>query len=341
MPFTLLLPGALLPAGLAAELQRHAQAPALQRMLARGTVRRTVHDPFAARCTAAEAWLAQAFGLGSALPRAHCLAWAADAATAALAAGPLWCAELGHLHLATDHLVLADPHHAAPRPGESQALLDSARPLLEEAGIGIRQPEARLWFLQLPADWELRTATPDCARGRNVEAWMPTGSHAGAWRRVLNGVQMAWHAHPVNEARMQEGLPPINSIWLHGGTAGTPRTAFAAAAGGDDALHGLARWAGMPHAPALPAEPAEGLLAVDDRLLQAGAREDWGAWLEAMQDIDRKLLQPALSRSSQLGGVHLVLAGEAEWLSVQTRASDAWLFWRRGPGWNALAEQAA
>lgn len=42
----------------------------------------------------------------------------------------------------------------------------------------------------------------------------PAGQQA---RRLLNLIQMAWHEHPVNEARQLQGQPAINALWLHGG----------------------------------------------------------------------------------------------------------------------------
>lgn len=39
------------------------------------------------------------------------------------------------------------------------------------------------------------------------------------WYKLLNEMQMFLHQHPVNQARQQRGLLPINSLWFWGGGA--------------------------------------------------------------------------------------------------------------------------
>jgi hypothetical protein len=39
---------------------------------------------------------------------------------------------------------------------------------------------------------------------------------AKKWRQMQNEIQMIWHDHPVNAARMERGELPINSVWLQG-----------------------------------------------------------------------------------------------------------------------------
>jgi len=76
-----------------------------------------------------------------------------------------------------------------------------------------------------PMHWLLSTDTgkldlQGCAlamaEGLNVEQYLAQGSAAKIWRRVLNEIQMIWYEHPVNAARAQEGLLPVNALWLGG-----------------------------------------------------------------------------------------------------------------------------
>jgi hypothetical protein len=47
--------------------------------------------------------------------------------------------------------------------------------------------------------------------------WWPTDDAWRPWRKLVNELQMLWHTDPINEARMQAGLAPINGLWLYGG----------------------------------------------------------------------------------------------------------------------------
>ena len=47
--------------------------------------------------------------------------------------------------------------------------------------------------------------------------YMPTGKDADRYRNLVSEVEMALHEHDVNLRRVEEGLQPINCLWLWGG----------------------------------------------------------------------------------------------------------------------------
>jgi hypothetical protein len=55
------------------------------------------------------------------------------------------------------------------------------------------------------------------AIGGSMLVQLPTGADAPAWRARLNEAQMLLHAHPVNAAREENGLPAVASVWWWGG----------------------------------------------------------------------------------------------------------------------------
>lgn len=334
MPTTLLLPGALLPPALAADLARTAGTPHLHRILSRGASETVAADPFSLHCTPDEAWLAARLGLEPPFPQAACAAHAVlDATTQAV-----WAADLCHLRLATDHLVLTELGDAAPAPDEAAALRASAEPVLADEGVEILAARSDRWFLRLPAHWDIRSFTPACALGRNVDAWMPQGRDARAWRRVLNALQMDWHAHPVNAEREARGLPTVNSVWLHGGPAvRPPRPAYARVVGPAPWLRGLAAWMGAGHAESGPLAP--GTLLVDTTPQAAVEAEDWYGWQAALRTLDEAILGPALAALPAGEALEVVLTGEANWRVVRYTRRDAMRFWRR-PAWDRVAEPA-
>ncbi len=52
---------------------------------------------------------------------------------------------------------------------------------------------------------------------REPGEFMPTGEHTVMHRGILSEIEMALHEHEVNLRREEEGLPPVNSLWLWGG----------------------------------------------------------------------------------------------------------------------------
>src|SRR5690606_38216705 len=117
------------------------------------------------------------------------------------------------------------------------------------------------WRLSLPEGLAPPTVSPAAVAVLPLRDWWSQDPAMRPWRRLLNEIQMAWHEHPVNEARVARGVPPVNALWLYGGARAWPAT------------------------PAAPAEVATEL----DAPHRAG---DWAAWLEALAELDRHRLRP-------------------------------------------------
>lgn len=71
----------------------------------------------------------------------------------------------------------------------------------------------------LRADRPLATATlsSDLIDGQQPDAYMPAGDAAAHYLRLCSEVEMALHDHEVNRHREEQGLPPVNGLWLWGG----------------------------------------------------------------------------------------------------------------------------
>ena len=48
-------------------------------------------------------------------------------------------------------------------------------------------------------------------------AYMPTGEESGTYRSLTSEVEMCLHDHEVNLRRQNDGLQPVNGLWLWGG----------------------------------------------------------------------------------------------------------------------------
>lgn len=277
----IVIPGALPALPVAAELAkllpRH--APTLHRWLQTGAARVQAHDIRAQGCTAFEAWQLRRAGY---TPEPGLLP---GAGLGPLLAGgqhngaPVWLAELVHLALGTDQATLLDPAQMDLREAETAALLDTARPLFDDSGFAVEPLSATRWRLRLPDDMRPQTASPLAVAGKRLNEWWRQDTATRPWRRLLNEIQMAWHEHPVNEARAARGLPPVNALWLYGG--GTPWTV----------------------APAGPAQIITDL----DAPHRAG---DWAAWLDALPGLEARLQPLAGPKGLPQAPADLLLLGD-------------------------------
>ena len=173
----------------------------------------------------------------------------------------------------------------------------------------------------------------------SVAESLPAGEGAPALRRLGAEIEMWLHGHAVNDERGRRGAPPVASLWVWGGgaapvacAAAAPETA-AAAFGCDAYVRGLWRLAGAETRPmpvdwaAVIGEPgAQRALGVVEVAELLHANSSW-TLADAVADIDRRLLSPALAalHRGELDRL-LLLANDR---SLTLRAANRWRLWRR------------
>jgi hypothetical protein len=81
--------------------------------------------------------------------------------------------------------------------------------------FGSSHPER--WTIALERPLEFAFPPLHKALGVDVAEVLPEHPEALRWRRILNEIQMALHACPVNVKRRGEGRQEINSVWFWGG----------------------------------------------------------------------------------------------------------------------------
>lgn len=128
--------------------------------------------------------------------------------------------ELVHLHATRDHIVLMDPTLLSIQADEEQALRNSVTDTLDHYLGSHGEFFNSRWIYPAGDFLELQTHSPSLVSGLNMDIWMPKDTStlgiAKKWRQLQNEIQMIWHDHPVNEARLERGELPINSVWLYG-----------------------------------------------------------------------------------------------------------------------------
>lgn len=332
MTWTIVLPGALVPAPWAPDVLAQARAPRLAQRL-----RRALPAADAPNSADSElphvAALWRAFGgTGEAVTAPY--AWQACTGQAPEPGLVLWHCNPVHFQFARDDLLVT------PLAAHEALAADEAATLGALAEAAVREHDARLlrpapmdWWLVPDAPWSIESRSLAVARGASVRAQWPRGRDAARWRRLLTDVQMRWHEHPVNLAREARGLPAVNALWLHGGGAWhpLPRLPFDALLDDDLALRGWMLASGCaPHALHGPdARPTvRRALALVGDLLAAQQLGAWGAWLERLAALDARLDGLLAHALAQAGAVELWLCGAQRIRRLTLRAGDPWRLWR-------------
>lgn len=340
---TVVLPFALPPAELAGDLIRVLDTPALATLLSHNKCLQSTDFDSPSRVLPHESWLAHTLGLGDAqtangVPLATAAMHGYNL-TAPAQQGHWFIVQPSHLQLARTHLLLADARTLTLNEAESRALFDAARPSFEQSGGELLYAAPELWFWRADAWASLDTASPDAAVTQNVSDWMPEGDAARACRKLQNEVQMAWHEHPVNQAREMRGAPVMNACWVWAGASAMQRSLPPlAVAGGPDWLQALTEpdWR-QPDVERLLAAPRP--LIVPD-LIQPAQAGEWSVWIDRLHAIEQQWLAPLLQglRDGRIDQLELVLNDRERTLSSTSNRLALRKFWRKRT-LNALIKQ--
>lgn len=188
-----------------------------------------------------------------------------------------------HCDVGSDQIIAMDPDDLGLDAASSQAFFEALLPLFpEDEGWTCRHLGPGQWFVAHEKLAGLETASLDRVIHRNVDAWLPEPRQL---LRLQMEAQMTLHEHPLNTAREQAGLRPVNSVWIWGC--------------GSAAGHRLPP--GMEMA---------------DQLRAPWITGDWTAWAEAWRALDAQRIAPLLPALAA-GSATLSLAGERQALTLR------------------------
>ncbi|VAW45645.1 hypothetical protein MNBD_GAMMA04-874 [hydrothermal vent metagenome] len=115
-----------------------------------------------------------------------------------------------------DSLVLIPSNDLAITEEESKALLQAFNNHFEQDRVQLEFASAQHWYLRMALPVDLQTHSIESLAYQPVDGRYPTGNAATYWRKMINETQMLFFTHPVNEARREQCMPEINSIWVWG-----------------------------------------------------------------------------------------------------------------------------
>ena len=100
---------------------------------------------------------------------------------------------------------------------ERDEIENTVRSVLLEEGMDFGSSHPERWTIALERPLDFTFPPLHKALGVDVAEVLPEHPEALHWRRILNEIQMALHACPVNVKRRGEGRQEINSVWFWGG----------------------------------------------------------------------------------------------------------------------------
>jgi len=320
-----LIPHLFPPSRLLENATQGLRLPALETLLARGTIRSCPQEGVeAALCEAMsiprqQDWPLAPITLEADGKPAEAAHW--------LRADPV------HLGLMRDRIVLTDNRMLNLAPQEASALATAIGQHFGEAFNPIPLHPQR-WYVPFAKPPRLTTHPPSVARGQGIEPLMPRGDDAMHFRTLLNELQMLLFTHPVNQAREARGELPVNSVWLWGGgTKPAEPTVRMTIYARDSEARALGTFCRVPvlsppsHLEKTMLE-AEGVTLLDE-LSQAGECDDAYGWRDALRGLEKDWFVPLHGSLRAVGPAGLCLMDPVNGKALHLQRRDAWKIWKR------------
>ncbi len=221
-----------------------------------------------------------------------------------------------HWTMGREHATMTDPAALGMMPEQSQTLLAAMQPYFETEGITLHYAAPERWLADGEIFRQLATASLDRVLGRNVDPWLPgsnrpAGRSAGPpqarpapsggsalhevksvgaiLRRLQNEMQMLLYTHPLNDARSEQRLRPVNSFWISGTGALSE-----------------------------PIPTLQAPVIVPRTLAQAAFTDDWTAYAQAWTQLDEGEIANLLAQQNAGQTVRLSLCGEGNAQTFET-----------------------
>jgi hypothetical protein len=285
----------------------------LERVLARADASTAVSD-----------WRADAFRViaapTSAMPGVGAAALfaergAVNAASVFIATPVHYVAEMNNVRLPADGIL-------SLRQAEAETLAADFDFVWKDADIRLIAGRCASLFCVVDRPTPATTCDPEDVLDRHIENHLPMGAGSPRLRQLMSEIEMWLFEHAVNRARLSDGVPAVNGLWLWGGgpalTSLPPVDGWTA---GDDMFF-RSFAARSAHA---SAEPSPGVAVIT---AQPGT-DEW-------RDVESRWLEPSLGELASGRIARLDLSAGSRCVSISARSR--FRFWRRHrPWWESLA----
>jgi len=124
-----------------------------------------------------------------------------------------------HIRAEPDHALVHSAHALNLSHSEAEALLQTLNQHFKEDAIEFLAGNDNRWYITGVDGSQLNTQPLSRVADRNMTSFIDAGQQPQVWRQLITEIQMILHEHPVNLARADKNLLPINSVWCWGGHA--------------------------------------------------------------------------------------------------------------------------
>ena len=211
------------------------------------------------------------------------------------------CADPVYLRADIQQLYLFDSSQLNIQQQEAEVLVDLFNNHFDSEGFVLEPSTSDQWHLRLKRSQPIKTHSMWVVRGKDVNAYLPTGQHAMYWQRLLNEAQMLFHDVEPNKSRQTRGELPVNSLWFYG--AGTlpklDNTHWTTVWANDSLARSLAQLTGVASQPVperletlFSAGIAGPQLICIDALAAPSSYDDFHTWNVLMQQLEQSWFRP-------------------------------------------------
>ncbi|MGL4234021.1 MAG: hypothetical protein ACRDAM_21790 [Casimicrobium sp.] len=121
-----------------------------------------------------------------------------------------------HATLGLTDLTPLNPAQLQLSDDDSRALCEACDAHLREDGVRFEFVNANEWRVTTQREIKVLAERPDWIIGESMRPNLPRGEDGRMVERWMNELQMLLFNHPVNAARAERRLPPVNVVWLWG-----------------------------------------------------------------------------------------------------------------------------
>lgn len=175
---------------------------------------------------------------------------------------PIYLMELTYVEIGQHHASLYTADELTITSEEANALFESSLEVFANSPYRLIQHDKHVALMDMGEDFDIPLLSPALLATGHLNDWHQLGDLAHPLRNVLSELQMIWYNHPINQARQERGLKPINSAWIYGGAC--MNDIHQTSAADEKIIHSLA---------------------------SAHLHQDWGQWITELSLLDTQLTQ--------------------------------------------------
>jgi len=242
--------------------------------------------------------------------------------------GKHWlCADPVYIHPDRSQALLYAHEELEIQFAEAKALADLINQHFKDEPWQLHVGSSHRWYIRLDKAFDLTTKPLRHIKGLNVFEHLPAGNDSRYWQQCMNEVQMLLHSCEINQQREEQGIIPINSLWLwgYGSLEEYENLPWNHIYSDDAVLNGLGLFGGsvidrLPASADNVVKDAGEVLVYYDKLHALLQQQDICGWLSELQLLENDWFNPLIKRLKNNPGMQLTLLmdnGEAYQLTVK------------------------